>query len=114
MIDFGFVEAGQFFLAFDDHGTLEQILIFEHELDRLVLGRWFLLHVSFAIQRRTGVKETLDGAVADDLVQLFLRERVLAVFSFFEIYFLRLQETSCFAASGSRRFVDELDLIRHG
>ena len=112
-LHFGFVETRQFPFALDDHGTLEQVRIFEHELGRLVLGRRFLLHVPFTIQRRAGIEEILDGAVADNLAKLLLRERVLPIFSFLEIYFLGLQETSCFAASGSRRLVDEPDVVGH-
>ena len=68
--DFGFVESGQFPFTFDDHRSLEEVRIFEHELDRLVFGRWLLLHVLFAIKRRTRVEKFLDRLVADDRAKL--------------------------------------------
>jgi hypothetical protein len=42
LFDFGFVEARQLFLAFDNHRAPEQIRILEHELDRLVFRRRLL------------------------------------------------------------------------
>ena len=114
LFDFSFVETHQLFLAFDDHRAFQQVRIFEHELDRLVFRRRFLFHVPFAIQWCAGIQKRLDGIVADDIPQLFARERVLAVFPFFEIDFLCLQETSCFTASGSRRFINQSDPIGHG
>ena len=72
-----------------------------------------MLHVFLPVKRSSRVEKLLDRTVADDIPQLFLRERVLAVFSFLKIDFLRLQETSCFTASGSRRFINQSDLIGH-
>ncbi len=65
-IDFRFVKAGEFVFAFDEHRTLEQVGVFEHELDRLVFRRRFLLHVLFFVERRAGTQEQLNRIVADD------------------------------------------------
>jgi hypothetical protein len=108
-----FIKASQLFLAFDNDRPLKKVQVFEHELDGLGFGRWLLLHVPLAVKRRPGIEKVFDRAVADYLSQFLLGERVLAVFPFLESDFLCVQETSCFAASGSRGFVNELDLVRH-
>ena len=108
-----FVEAGYFFLTFNDYRPFQKIRILEHELDRLVFARRLLLHVHLAVKRRARAEKRFDGIVADQFAQLVLGEGRLAVFSFFKVYFLRLQETSCFTAGGSRGFVNKLDFIGH-
>ena len=113
LFDFGFVKAGQFFPALDDHRAFQQIRILEHELDRLVFRGRFLLHVFVPVKRRPGIQKRLDGIIADEVAQFLFGKRVLAVLSFVEINLFRLQETSCFAASRSRRLVDEFDLLGH-
>ena len=113
LFDFGFVESGNFLFTFDDDRPFKQIRIFEHELDRLVFRRRLLLHVFLPVKRSSRVEKLLDWTVADDLFQLPFGKLILAVLALFECDFLRLQETSCFTASRSRRFVDELDSIRH-
>jgi len=69
--------------------------------------------MALAVKRRPRIQKVLDRPFADYLAQLFLGEWIFAVFPLFEGDFLCLQETSCFAASRSRGFVDESDLFRH-
>ena len=54
VIYLGFIEARQFLFAFDEDRALQQIRVFEHELDRLVFGRRLLLHVFLFVKRRAG------------------------------------------------------------
>jgi hypothetical protein len=108
------VESRDFPFSSYKYRALEQIGILEHELDGLVFRRGLLLHVFFSVQRRSGVQEFLDGIVADDFAQLFLGKRGFTVLPLFEFNLPGLQETSCFAAGRSGRFVNEFDFIGHG
>src|SRR5438876_6370552 len=105
--DFGFVEARELLLALDDDGAFEQISVCDHQLDRVVFRGRLLPHVFFSIKRRSGIQKTLDRFIADELAQFLFGERIFAVFTLLEIGFFCLQETSCFAASRSRRLINK-------
>ena len=108
-----FVKTGKLRFSSYEYRTLQQIRVPEHELYRLVFRRWFLLHVFFPVEGSSRIQEIFDRIVADDLAQLFLGERMLAVFSLLELDFVGLQETSCFTACRSRCFVDKFNFVGH-
>ena len=110
LFKFGFVKTCELLFAFNDDRTLEQVRIFQHQFDGLIFGWRLLLHVLFSIERCACVQERLDRVVADDLAQLFLRERIFPVLALFKIDLLCLQETSCFSTGGSGGLVNKLSL----
>ena len=114
LFHFCLIKAGELLFSFDDHRTLEQVRVFQHELDGIFFGRRLLPHILFPVQGCASIQKFLDRLITDDLAQLFICQRVLAVLSFVQVNFFCLQETSCFAARGSGRLVNESNFVRHG
>src|SRR6266849_7420486 len=96
-------------LAMDEDGPPDQVWICSHELDGLEACWRILFHVFRAIQFVASVQKFLVVAFTDELVQFFFAEAFLVQIARSEIHFFVEQETSCFAAGRSTRFLQKLD-----
>jgi hypothetical protein len=113
-LNLGFVESRDFPFSSYKYRALEQIGILEHELDGLVFRRGFCF---IFFSRYSGVRVFRNFSMGSSPMisrNSFLGKRGFTVLPLFEFNLPGLQETSCFAAGRSGRFVNEFDFIGHG
>src|SRR5437588_1202404 len=98
----------------NQYGTANQIRFLSHQLDSFRARRRMLFHVSGTIQFVSRIQEFLVIALSNQRIQFGFRQPLRAQVTRFQFGPQFQQETSCLAASCSRRLVQEFDLdLRH-